>query len=94
MRWRRDGRELLYVALDGRLMSVPLRPGASGLEVGAPVALFATGMGQVVPLEGGYVQRYAMTPDASRFLISTIVGEDKVAPITVIQHWRPPGPPR
>jgi serine/threonine protein kinase len=91
MRWRRDGRELIYVALDGRLMAVPIQVSADGsrLDAGTPVALFATQAGESVPLQGGYNQRYMMTPDASRFLISTIVGDESVAPITVIQNWRP-----
>jgi len=29
-RWRRDGRELFYIALDGRLMAVPVKPAAKG----------------------------------------------------------------
>ena len=41
--WRRDGRELFYVALDGTLMSVPVRDGAV-LELGAPRPLFPTGL--------------------------------------------------
>ena len=38
-RWRRDGRELFYYALDGALMAVPLRS-ATRLDVGDAVPLF------------------------------------------------------
>jgi Tol biopolymer transport system component len=41
VRWRRDGRELFYIALDGKLMSVPIRTGGNTLDVGAPEPLFA-----------------------------------------------------
>ena len=34
-RWRRDDQELFYVGADGQLMSVPVRHGISGLELGA-----------------------------------------------------------
>src|SRR5262249_19723530 len=40
-RWRRDGKELFYLALDEALMSVPIL-GTSPLAFGAPVALFKT----------------------------------------------------
>ena len=39
-RWRRDGRELYYVAADGTLMAVPVTLGAGTLQVGSPVRLF------------------------------------------------------
>ena len=38
-RWRRDGKELFYLALDGTLMAVPVRAGQP-LEFGSPVSLF------------------------------------------------------
>ena len=44
VRWRRDGRELFYLAPDNRLMAVPIRLGADrdAAEAGTPVPLFAT----------------------------------------------------
>ena len=30
MAWRKDGRELFYMALDGRLMAVPMQPAPDG----------------------------------------------------------------
>ena len=41
-RWRRDGNELFYVALDERLMAVPIRFPSIGqtAEAGSPVSLF------------------------------------------------------
>ena len=44
VRWAPGGRELFYVAPDGRLMSVLLtvRPDGQGIEPAAPVALFRT----------------------------------------------------
>ncbi len=39
VRWRRDGKELFYIALDGRLMAVPIQLAANGqsAETGTPV---------------------------------------------------------
>jgi hypothetical protein len=44
VRWRRDGKELFYMGLDGRLMAVPISSASNNqtVEVGAPVALFPT----------------------------------------------------
>ena len=39
-KWRRDGRELYYLALDGKLMSVSI--GGPVFAPGRPVALFQT----------------------------------------------------
>jgi Tol biopolymer transport system component len=49
-RWRADGRELFYVALDGRLMAVPIGFGSSGetVEPGTPIPLFSTTIGGAV----------------------------------------------
>ncbi len=37
-RWRRDGKELFYIALDGRLMAVPIRIASTPqtIEAGSP----------------------------------------------------------
>ena len=42
VRWRADGKELYYVAPDGRMMAVPISVTGSTLEPGTPVALFQT----------------------------------------------------
>jgi hypothetical protein len=48
-RWRRDGRELFYLAPDGSLIAVPVHASADGntLESGTPVRLFRA------PIVGG-----------------------------------------
>src|SRR5262249_194863 len=44
VRWRRDGKELFYIAPDGRMMAAPISAATDPqtLNVGQPVALFAT----------------------------------------------------
>ena len=42
VRWRRDGKELYYVALDGMLMAVPVDASAGRSGFGTPVPLFET----------------------------------------------------
>ena len=59
VRWRRDGKELFYIALDERLMVVPIRlpSGGETVEVEKPVPLFVTHVGGAVqsPLPQQYV---------------------------------------
>jgi predicted Ser/Thr protein kinase len=87
VRWRRDGRELFYVALDRTLMAVPIRVPPSGgtIEPGTPVSLFPT------RISGGAVPRgkhqYAVSPDGQRFLMLVAV-EEPASPITVILNWK------
>ena len=90
VRWRHDGKEVFYIALDDRLMVVPLQFASNGQTVdpGAPVPLFTTHIGGAVPDVYNRPQ-YMVSPDGQRFLMNTIIGEPMTSPITVIQNWRP-----
>jgi hypothetical protein len=90
VRWRRDGKELFYVALDGRLMAVPIRLGshAQPPDVGTPVALFAPPLGGQVQ-QADFRHQYVVSPDGQQFLIGTVT-EGINSPITVILNWQPP----
>jgi serine/threonine protein kinase len=89
VRWRRDGKELFYIAFDDRLMSVPieLSPNGPAVGIGSPVPLFTTRVGGAAP--GPNRQQYVVSPDGKRFLMSTLTGDVNTSPITVIFNWRP-----
>jgi Tol biopolymer transport system component len=89
-RWRRDGKELLYVAFDDRLMAVPieLSPDGEFPTIGTPAALFTTRVGGAVQAASGR-QKYAVAADGKRFLMSTVAGNVTTSPITVIFNWKP-----
>jgi serine/threonine protein kinase len=87
VRWRLDGKELFYIGLDSRLMTVPIQLPTDGhrIETGAPAPLFLTGL----PAEEGINrQQYAVSRDGNRFLIVR-PAENSTAPITMILNWRP-----
>jgi Tol biopolymer transport system component len=88
IRWRRDGRELFYVALDGRLMAVAIgvSSNAQAPEVGTPVALFAPPLGGAVQ-QGDSRHQYMVASDGQRFLVATVT-EEANTPITVILNWK------
>jgi serine/threonine protein kinase len=87
VRWRRDGRELYYVAPDARLMavSVAASPDGKTLNLGVPVPLFPTRLATGASVVPGRPQ-YAVAPDG-RFLMNTIVDNTSPSPITVIVNW-------
>jgi serine/threonine protein kinase len=85
VRWRRDGTELFYIALDGRLMAVPIRLDFGAASVGRPVPLFVTRVGGAV--QGTDRHQYMVSPDGSRFLLNMFVSESLSAPITLVLNW-------
>ena len=73
------------MALDGRLMAVPMTNGAGKkLEVGSPIALFATSIGSMG--QGALRQQYMASRDGKRFLVNTI--PEANTPITMLLNWR------
>ena len=93
MRWSADGKELFYLALDGRLMAVPLQRSSQGhaITAGQPLPLFDANVGGVVPLLSGYREAWTISRDGQRFLMNTIVERASAPPITIILNWRANG---
>jgi len=84
-RWRRDGRELLYIASDQKLMAVSVKADST-VEAGPPTALFQTRMFQG-PISPFYRQQYDVTADGQRFLINVPEKEETGSPLTVVLNW-------
>ena len=78
-RWRRDGRELFYLAADRKLMAVEVTTGAT-LQAGVPQPLFET-------LISGPFARFAVTANGKRFLVPAPVSEASSTPVTVVINW-------
>jgi WD40 repeat protein len=75
-RWRGDGKELFYLAPDGKMMRVEVAAGQE-FRGGTPVPLFQTPPGAIVG---------DVTADGKRFLLVTPVGQS-AAPFTVVLNW-------
>jgi serine/threonine protein kinase len=88
VRWRSDGKELFYIALDGRLMASPIRLSSNDqtVEAGTPIPLFDTRVGGAVL--GVNKQQYMVSSDGQRFLMNAFT-EEAASPITVILNWQP-----
>jgi Tol biopolymer transport system component len=77
-KWRRDGRELFYVASDGKFMSVDISA-KPAFEAGVPRPLFQLPPGFI----GGDV-----TADGRRFLVGLPVAQNASVPFTVVLNWQ------
>ena len=71
--WRRDGRELYYIAPDRTLMAVSVETAAT-FTAGTPEPLFRASFD---PTSLTFGSTYAPAPDGQRFLIAEIIGEDE-----------------
>ena len=82
-RWRRDGKELYYVAADGRLMAVDVAAGP-GFQASAPKVLF-----QLPALSTNLTfQSWDVSPDGKRFLFPVPVSGQDTTPFTVVLNWQ------
>lgn len=84
-RWRRDGKELLYIAPDGELMSVDVTANPV-FQPGTPRPLFEAPFAQVVNYPGN--NAYDISPDGKRLLGVTLAGQSSNAGITVELNWQ------
>jgi eukaryotic-like serine/threonine-protein kinase len=83
-RWRADGKELYFIAPDGKLMAVSVAASSTTFEAGTPAALFPT---RIVTTPNPKNQ-YAVSRDG-RFLINQPVEESSTTPIMLILNWNP-----
>ncbi len=83
--WRRDQKELFYLASDGRLMSVPVTMTA-GFEPGVPTPLFQTHFGYN-PIASSERSQYTVTADGQRFLLENLAKLTSETPINVVLNW-------
>jgi serine/threonine protein kinase/Tol biopolymer transport system component len=77
-KWRADGRELFYQALNNQLMAVKLETGGR-LTASSPTALFKMNPTSINDI-------YDVAPDGQSFLVNTVSREDS-SPITVVLNW-------
>ncbi|MBI1788916.1 MAG: hypothetical protein HYR60_15375 [Acidobacteria bacterium] len=79
--WRGDGKELFYLTLDGKMMSVDVKAGATAIETGIPKVLFETRLRPAPTIE-----QYAVTSDGAKFFLAEPI-EEMQKPMTVELNW-------
>jgi len=81
--WRRDGKELFYLAPDTTLMAVDVGPRAADLAIGTPRSLFVTNTN---PRD---VTRnvYSPSPDGQRFVVLSPIVPHGASPLVGVLNW-------
>jgi len=82
-RWRGDGKELYYLALDGKIMAVPVTTG-SNFDAGPPAALFQANPRELVATSEEF--SYDVAKDGQKFLIDTQL-KTSLTPMSVVLNW-------
>ena len=77
--WRKDGKELFYLDLQGKLMALDVSTEQS-FVASTPRPLFQT----PIPVSA-VIDQYAVTRDGKRFILGAPVGEEEL--ITVMLNW-------
>src|SRR5262245_7686534 len=93
-RWRRDGREIFFLAAGGsKMASVKINATGSIFNYEPAGELFDTGYVNALGHQGGTFLPYAVSPDGQKFLLprnehpDSSSGEASTSPITVIFNW-------
>jgi serine/threonine protein kinase/Tol biopolymer transport system component len=81
-RWRRDGKELFYRAVDGRLAVAGVRQAGGSIKFSAPTFLF-----RIPESFGGRLYPYDISADGQRIL-ALMPDSAESAPLTVLINWQ------
>jgi Tol biopolymer transport system component len=81
-KWGPDGKELFYLSLNSKLMTVPITLGNGTMEASRPRPLFDT---QIEPTTGTVWHQYDVSPDGKRFLMNVPLIPE--AAVTVVVNW-------
>ena len=77
--WRHDGREILYVTRDKKIVGLPVVDHGNTLEIGESYPVFAN---QII----ANPDSMAISKDGQRFLLAIPI-EEQVAPVTLVTNW-------
>jgi Tol biopolymer transport system component len=85
-KWSRDGKELLYVSLDRKLMSLPIT-NRETLTFGVPASLFDMPSVRTTAVGIGTRAQYDISPSGQRILINTALAARQSPRLHVILNW-------
>jgi dipeptidyl aminopeptidase/acylaminoacyl peptidase len=83
-RWRRDGKEIFYLAADRSIVAVPVARKGLGLEIGAGRRLFTMRTRPQARLDA---YNYDVSPDGRRFLVNTFLEQSTSAAVNIVINW-------
>jgi Tol biopolymer transport system component len=86
-RWRRDGKEIFYLAPDNTLIAAAVNGEGTAFEVGGATPLFKTSP-RLLSSSGAYLgDGYDVSADGQRFLVNSLLEEAAREPITLLVNW-------
>lgn len=85
IRWRSDGKEMFYLALDGKVHAIPVSL-AEKPTFGEPTALFTVSTGARAAIHATI--GFDVSADGQRFVIPVVTSPEDPA-IIVVQNWEP-----
>jgi Tol biopolymer transport system component/DNA-binding winged helix-turn-helix (wHTH) protein len=83
-RWRADGKELFYLSMEKKMMSVSVSK-TDPLLFGSPLVLFQTRAHD--PVAGSESLSYDVSPDGKQFLINTELPQEPAVSVDIVLHW-------
>jgi serine/threonine-protein kinase len=84
LRWRKNGTELFYLGMDGRVNAVPLVFGAGKVRAAQPIPMFAIDTEALTTNHS--VPSFDVSADGSRFVIPSMTPGESSA-LVVLQDW-------
>jgi hypothetical protein len=82
--WRRDGKELVYLAADRKMMAVPVTMNGRAVVIGTAQPLFAIDVPEPV---APFPNDYAVTADGQRFVVALNAKVQTPQTLTVLYNW-------
>ena len=83
-KWRSDGRELFYLALDSKIMAVSVTTGTN-FDAQTPTVLFQANLREILATSERF--SYDVSNDGQKFLINTQM-KTATTPMSVVLNWR------
>lgn len=80
-RWRQDGKEIFFAALDFKMMAAEIVETDATLSIGKVLPLF-----QMNPVLGAGIA-YDVTPDGKKFIVNSGTAQESTEPLTLVVNW-------
>jgi hypothetical protein len=83
-RWRGDGKEIVYLSLDGKLMATRVSSDGTSFQSSTPKLLFSA----MPPLLRSPCFEYDVAPDSQHFLMIEPAEKPEYLPLALVNNWR------
>ena len=85
LRWRRDGKELFYLAGDGHVYAVPIGLGAAKPTIGTAQPLFTIGTDAIAAIHS--LIGFDVAVDGQSFVVPSVSNSTEASTLVAVQNW-------